>query len=112
MRRWLPGEVQPEGLYANDKRVDIRVSCRDFQVPIEIKKNVHPSLWSALHEQLIARYVRDPGTDGYGIYVVLWFGKIDGRRTPAPPSGPPPRDPDALRQRLQDTLRRERYRCA
>ena len=110
LRRWLPGEVQPEGLYANDKRVDIRVSCRDFQVPIEIKKNVHPSLWSALHEQLIARYVRDPATDGYGIYVVLWFGEINGRRTPPPPSGPPPRDPDSLRQRLQDTLTAEEAR--
>ena len=113
LRRWLPGEVdvQPEGRYANDKRADIRVSCRDFQVPVEIKKNVHPSLWSAPREQLIARYVRDPATDGYGIYVVLWFGeKINGRRTPPPPSGIPPRGPDALRQRLQDTLTAEEAR--
>ena len=105
LRRWLPGEVdaQPEGRYANDKRADIRVSWRDFQVPVEIKKNLHPNLWSALRGQLIAQYARDPATDGYGIYVVLWFGGIDGR-TPSPPSGGPPRDPGALRQRLQDTL--------
>ena len=107
LRRWLPGEVdaQPEGRYANDKRADIRVSCRDFHIPVEIKKNLHPNLWSALRGQLIARYARDPATDGYGIYVVLWFGKIDGRRPPSPPSGGPPRDPGALRRRLQDTLK-------
>ncbi len=111
LRRWLPGEVdvQPEGRYANDKRADIRVSCRDFQVPVEIKKNLHPNLWSALREQLIARYARDPATDGYGIYVVLWFSGIDGR-TPSPPSGGPPRAPGALRQRLQDTLTPEEAR--
>ena len=102
-------EGRYEGRYANDKRADIRVSCRDFQVPVEIKKNLHPNLWSALREQLIARYARDPATDGYGIYVVLWFGGIDGR-TPSPPSGGPPRDPGALRQRLQDTLTPEEAR--
>ena len=36
----LPDEVdaQPEGQYANDKRSDIRIACRNFHVPIEIKK--------------------------------------------------------------------------
>ena len=112
LRRWLPDEVdaQPEGRYANDKRADIRVSCRNFQVPIEVKKSLHRHLWSALREQLIARYARDPATDGYGIYVVLWFGDIDGRGPPAPPSGGPPRGPGALRQRLQGTLTPEEAR--
>ena len=41
LNKFLPTGVQcePEGQYANDKRADIRVSCRDFQVPVEIKKN-------------------------------------------------------------------------
>ena len=108
----LPQEVdtEPEVRYANDKRADIRVACRDFQVPVELKKNGHRHLWSAVQEQLIARYARDPATDGYGIYVVLWFGEVDGCRTPPPPSGVRPRGPDALRQRLQDTLTREEAR--
>ena len=111
LRSLLPSEVhaEPEARYANDKRADIRVSCRDFHIPVEIKKGSHRRLWSALREQLIARYARDPATDGYGIYVVLWFGGIDGR-TPSPPSGGPPRDPGALRQRLQDTLTPEEAR--
>ena len=112
LRPSLPGEVdaQPEGRYANDKRADIRISCRDFHVPVEIKKNGHRHLWSALREQLMARYARDPATDGYGIYVVLWFGESGVCRTLPPPSGAPPRGPDALKHYLQDTLAPEEAR--
>ncbi len=112
LRHGLPEGVdaQPEGRYANDKRADIRISCRDFHVPVEIKKNGHRHLWSALRKQLMARYARDPATDGYGIYVVLWFGESRVCRTPPPPSGAPPRGPDALKQCLQDTLAPEEAR--
>ena len=106
LQQCLPADVDAhrEGQYANEKRADIRLSCRNFNVPIEIKKNGHPDLWSALHDQLIAQYVRDPGTDGYGIYLVLWFGEIGAYRTPPPPSGDRPDDPDALRTRFESTL--------
>ena len=87
LRQRLPPAVdaQPEGQYANDKRADIRVSCLDFQVPVEAKKNEHRDLWSAPRNQLIAKYTRDPATGGYGIYLVFWFGR-EGH-THAPPSG-------------------------
>ena len=109
LRHWLPAEadVQPERRYANDKRADICVSCRDFQIPVEIKKNSHPKLWSALRNQLMAQYTRDPATDGYGIYLVLWFGEIEKHRTPPPPSGVRPDSPEALRARLEETLKPE-----
>ena len=57
LQQCLPPSVdaQPEGHYANDKRADIRVACGDFQVPVEIKKSSHRRLWSALHDQLIAK---------------------------------------------------------
>ena len=103
-------DVQPEVRYADDKRADLRVSCRDFQIPIEIKKNGHPRLWSALRDQLIARYTRDPATEGYGIYLVLWFGERDRHRTLPPASGTRPAGPDALRQRLAAELTREEAR--
>ena len=90
-------DAQPEGQYANDKRADIRVSCRDFQVPIEIKRNVHRDLWSAPRNQLIAQYTIDPNTDGYGIYLVFWFGKD---RTQPPPSGTRPANSEELKKRL------------
>lgn len=70
-------DAQEESRYADDKRADIKISfggANGFNVPIEIKKDSSTDLWRAIHEQLIAKYVRDPGTDGYGIYVVFWFG--------------------------------------
>ena len=112
LRHWLPGDVdvQPEGRYANDKRADLRLACRDFQIPVEIKKNGHPRLWSALHDQLISQYARDPATNGCGIYLVLWFGEIDGCRTPPPAKDKRPPSPDALRQRIQGQLTPEEAR--
>ena len=94
-------EVQPEGRYANDRRADIRVACRDFQVPIEIKKNSHRDLWSAMRDQLLAHYTQDPATDGYGTYLVFWFG---ANGTPPPPDGPPPRSAAELETRLTASL--------
>ena len=94
-------DAQPEGQYANDTRADIRVSCRDFQVPMEIKKNQHRDLWSAPRKQLIAKYTTDPATGGYGIYLVFWFGRKD---TSPPPSGAPPATATELQDRLQATL--------
>ncbi len=94
-------DAQPEGQYANDNRADIRVSYGDFQVPVEIKKNMHRDLWSALRNQLIAQYTIDPNTDGYGIYLVFWFGKD---RTQPPPSGTRPANAEKLKNRLEATL--------
>ena len=106
LRPHLPEGVdaEPEGQYAGDRRADIRVACRDFQVPVEVKRNGHRDLWSALSDQLIAQYVGDPGADGHGIYLVFWFGETDGHRTPPPPSGTRPGGPDALKRRLETSL--------
>ena len=90
-------DAQPEGTYADDKRADIRVACDGFNVPIEIKKSSHAHLWKAIRDQLIAKYTRDPGCDGYGIYLVFWFGRDRCQR---PPIGPAPETTDALREQL------------
>ena len=90
-------DAQPEGTYADDKRADIRVSCDGFNVPIEIKKSDHRKLWTALRNQLIGKYTRDPGADGYGIYLVFWFGPDRSKRAP---TGPAPETPDTLREQL------------
>ena len=102
LQRGLPEGVdaQPEGHYANDKRADIRVSCGDFQVPVEAKKNTHRDLWSALRNQLIASYTTDPATGGYGIYLVFWFG----RELTQPSSGSRPAAAEELKEQLQATL--------
>ncbi|MDE2845568.1 MAG: hypothetical protein OXO51_02545 [Gemmatimonadota bacterium] len=103
LRRCLPTEVdaQPEGQYTNDKRSDMRIAYSNFQVPVEVKKNSHRELWSAMHRQLIKKYVRDPATDGYGIYLVFWFGE---EYTQAPPTRKRPDSPQELQVRLEATL--------
>lgn len=103
-------EAQKEGNYADEKRADIRVSfggANGFNVPIEIKKDnykshtksSHDNLWSAIRNQLIARYVRDPCT--HGIYLVFWFG---GEGMPPPPDGKKPRNAEELEDRLRSLL--------
>ena len=90
--------AQPEGQYANDKRADIRICCERLNVPIEIKKNSHRDLWTAIRSQLIAQYARDPGANGHGIYLVFWFGP---KRTKAmPPTGARPNTAKALEECL------------
>ncbi len=109
LRERLPEGVdaQPEGRYAHEGRADIRVAYQDFNLPVEVKKNSHPGLWSAPRHQLAARYASDPATGGYGIYLVFWFGK---ERTQPSPDGPRPTTPEELRERLQNTLTPEEAR--
>ena len=94
-------DAQREGPYADDKRADVRVTYGDFNVPVEIKKSTHRDLWRAIQEQLIKKYTRDPGADGYGIYLVFWFG-AEGCQMP--PSGKRPTSAHELQERLLDTL--------
>ena len=98
-------DAQPEGQYADDKRADIRVSVggeKGFAVPVEIKKNTHDNLWRAIRDQLIALYVRDPRADGFGIYLVFWFGA--DRTQPPAPHGKRPGSAEELENRLRATL--------
>jgi hypothetical protein len=97
-------EAVKEGYYVEDKRADIRVSyggAAGFNVPIEIKKDSHADLWRAMHEQLIAHYTRDPGAEGFGIYLVFWFG---GEGMPLPQEGRKPRSAQELENHLRATL--------
>lgn len=102
-------DAQPEGQYAANKRSDIRVTGSGWNVPVEIKKNSHRDVWSAVRNQLLPRYANDPATEGLGIYLVLWFGPEltaigEGRR---------PSTPDELRDRLvANFVPEERRRAA
>ena len=67
---------------------------------MEIKKNSNQKLWSSIRNQLIAQYTIDPNTDGYGIYLVFWFGK---KYTQASEEGRPA-NTEELKERLEATL--------
>ena len=112
LRKELPAGViaEPAVEYANGKRADIGVFYGGFNVPVEIKRDQDPRLWSALRDQLIAQYASGLGTGGHGVYLVFWFG--DGKVQP-PPQGRRPTGPDELRQRLEEQLTElERRRIA
>ena len=97
-------DAAPEGRYVADKRADIRASHGGFNVPIEIKKNSHRDLWTALRSQLIGQYTTDPTTSGHGVYLVLWFG---ANETWKHPDRTRPTTPDELRMQLEGDLTRE-----
>ena len=97
-------DAQRESSRADNKRADILISyggANGFNVPVEAKKDDNPDLWRSIHEQLIPKYVRDPGTDGHGIYLVFWFG---GKGMKPPSDGKKLRSAAELEERLQQTL--------
>ena len=111
LRNLLPTRVdaQSEARYADDKRADICVSYYDrYAIPVEVKKNTHRELWSAITDQLIAKYVRDPESGGFGVYLVLWFGASSAETLP--PLGHRPKTPDELQERLENQLPRDKRR--
>ena len=66
--------AQPEPEYGDDKRADIGICYKDTRIPVEVKKDTSPDLWTAIEGQLLNRYMTDPSTYGIGIYLVFWFG--------------------------------------
>lgn len=109
LRLRLPEDVdaQPEGVYAADRRADIRVSYKGFNVPVEAKRSMSRDLWTAIGTQLMAKYAIDPGATGHGIYLVFWFGR---KHCQKPPEGEKPTTPQQLEERLQRSLTLEEAR--
>lgn len=94
--------AEPEGRYADAKRADIKIMSPPWHIPIEIKRESHPEVWTAINNQLLAKYSRETDSDGYGVYLVFWFmGKFN-----AAPSdgGARPKSPQELEQRLRATI--------
>lgn len=98
-------ECQRESSCADNTRVDIKFSEKGWKVPLEIKCEWSPQLWTAINDQLVKKYMRNSSEGGYGIYVVFWFGLREG---------PPPlkqlRDAKDLENRLRETLTEEQGR--
>ena len=96
-------DAQPEGVYADDRRSDIRAYFGGFNVPVEIKRSCHSDLWTAIEDQLIAKYTRDPGAVGYGIFVVFWFGDAEGC-SPIKLEGWTPPDAESVQAKLTERM--------
>ncbi|TIL73167.1 MAG: hypothetical protein E5Y70_17530 [Mesorhizobium sp.] len=96
---------EPEMHMPGQKRADIAAIRNRIGLPVEIKGQWHPEVWTAPTEQLAARYTRDWHAEGRGAYIVLWFGDVPRKNLPAHPDGlPTPKTPDELRAMLVDRL--------
>ena len=94
--------AEAEGRYADEKRADIKVISPPWHIPIEIKREMHRDVWTAINSQLLAKYSRETTSDGYGIYLVFWF---TGAFSAAPSDGgAKPKTPLELEQRLKATV--------
>lgn len=67
-----------EGYMKDDNRCDIvfskLINGRRKILPVEVKGQWHPELYSAFDSQLNRLYAIHPDAEGQGIYLVLWFG--------------------------------------
>lgn len=96
--------IDPEYDHAGDKRADLHLDYRNqLALPIEIKRDDHDKLWTALQGQLIAQYVHAPKSAGHGIYLVFWFGESGKLKSP-PNRESKPTTPDELKTKLEAQL--------
>ncbi|MBL7233135.1 NACHT domain-containing protein [Komagataeibacter oboediens] len=103
----LPDAIRfvPEMYMPQQKRADIAAILGGIGLPVEIKGQWHPKVWTAPVEQLAARYLHDWHAEGRGAYIVLWFGDLPGKNLPVHPDGlARPKTPDDLRTMLIDRL--------
>lgn len=100
-------QLVPENQLAELKRVDINAFIMNLGVPIEIKGQWHPNLWTAAATQL-DRYTQDWRAHGRGIYLVLWFGKLaefpKKNIRPHPDGLEDPSSADELYEMLRETI--------
>ena len=101
-------QLEAEARHVNEKRSDIWCTFDRWAVPVEIKLDRHRDMWRAINQQLIPKYSIDPRAQGFGIYLVLWFG--GGSQMPAPESGRKPATSAQLLQRLKEQVPAEQAR--
>jgi hypothetical protein len=76
----------PETRRGDETRADMVIlSGAGRNLPVEAKRHFHDDIWVAASTQLQG-YTADPGADGFGIYLVFWFGN-DASPTPSRPDG-------------------------
>ncbi len=102
--------VLPELLHGAQKRADLgllvhQTGAPEMLLPIEVKGDWHPDLWTAAHRQLGEQYANDSRCGNQGIYLVLWLGKNRGteNKPKSHPNHPTPTPAD-LQRRLQSEV--------
>ena len=97
--------LEPEMRMPERRRADFVAIRNAMGLPVEIKGQWHRHVWNAASDQLDAHYACEWHAEGRGVYIVLWFGDVPGKRLPAHPLGVGgPQTPRALREMLVDRL--------
>jgi len=96
--------AEREGHYADAKRADIKIIAGALHLPIEIKREMHKEVWTAIGNQLVAKYSKEVASDGYGIYLVFWFTGNPKGKAAVNDGGNQPKTPQELQQRLTATV--------
>ena len=65
----------PEYAAPNRTRSDIGVIYGDMTVQVEVKAQWNRNLWEGINSQLANAYTKEYKSRGYGVYLVLWFGR-------------------------------------
>lgn len=101
--------VDPEGHMASDKRADIVAVLPKMKVVVELKRDYHAKVWTAIQNQLDRFYTRDPDAQGFGIYGIFWYGVKRGGSIPKPPAPlTMPRSAKEMEQQLQSLIPAEK----
>jgi hypothetical protein len=78
-------------------------------LPVEVKKEDNAGVWTAWRTQLDRLYTINPDAQGYGLYVVLWFG-ISPKPMPNR-EGPRPQSAKEMEERIRGRIpAADRYR--
>ena len=97
--------IEPESQMPMKNRADICLMLNQLKLPIEIKGQWNPNLWSAASDQLAAKYMCDWEACGCGVYIVLWFGIVPRKQlTRRPNTSITPQTPKDLKDMLIQDL--------
>jgi predicted NACHT family NTPase len=97
--------AEPEGHVAGDKRADLSVAMPGRKILVELKRDYHSKVWTAVEGQLERYYAHDPEAKGFGVFCVFWFGNKRPVAIPAPPAGlTRPRSASDMEQMLRDLM--------
>lgn len=93
----------PEAQRREATRADMLVLSHAARaLPIEVKRHYHEDVWTAIDGQL-QQYAQTRGSDGFGIYLVFWFGN-DVKRPPTRPDGTLPESAEEFEALLKGDL--------
>ena len=90
----------PEARRGEETRADMLIlTGAGKNLPVEAKRHFHAHIWTAASTQL-QDYTNDGGAEGFGVYLVFWFGNDEAPIPSRPDGSPGPKTAEALESML------------